>query len=325
MSMSMKAVFRVEDGVVHFERMTLLTDGAESMITGDADIANWPEMTYQVKSTVDFKRMRELFFAKDNYTLSGEGRFNGVFHLFKGGRALTGDFESDVAGLQIGGHDYEFPDLKGKLGWFPNRFEVMDTTTGFYGGEASLKYSILSSGKPGQPSNARFDAEWRDVDLADYSDFLGMEGVRLAGRWSGRNLLAWPLGRFRERAGDGYSKVIPPAGAEVLAGTQASELASGPDRGGVHPAIGHLPIAGEVTYRYDQRLARVFGRPILDAGDRRHVQRPHGVGRQLAHPLPCDERRSAGKRSRAGGDDDGVRRAHQRRSPSAARPSSPAS
>ena len=137
-------------------------------------------MTYQVKSTVDFKRMRELFFAKDNYTLSGEGRFNGVFHLFKGGRALTGDFESDVAGLQIGGHDYEFPNLKGKLGWFPNRFEVTDTTTGFYGGEASLKYSILSSGKPGQPSNARFDAEWRDVDLAAYSDFLRMRG-RAAG------------------------------------------------------------------------------------------------------------------------------------------------
>ena len=122
MSMSMKSVFSVDGGMVHFERMTLLTDGAESVITGDADVTHWPEMTYQVKSTVDFKRMRELFFANDSYTLSGEGRFNGVFHLFKGGRALTGDFESDLAGLQIGGRDYEFPNLKGKLGWFPNRF-----------------------------------------------------------------------------------------------------------------------------------------------------------------------------------------------------------
>ena len=252
MSMSMKSVFRVEEGVVHFERMTLLTDGAESEITGEADIKNWPEMTYRVKSTVDFRRMRELFFAKDSYTLSGEGRFNGVFHLFKGGRALTGDFESDVAGLQIGGQDYQFPRLKGKLGWYPNRFEVLDTTTGFYGGEASLTYSILSSGKPGQPSTARFDAAWRDVDLSDYSDFLGMNGVRLAGRWNGRNLLTWPMGRFRERSGDGYSEVIPPAGAEVLAGIEASPLASGFDRGGAHPSIGHLPIAGAVTYSYDQ-------------------------------------------------------------------------
>ena len=252
MSMSMKAIFRVDEGVVHFESMKLVTDGAESNITGDADIKNWPEMTYQVKSTVDFKRMRELFFAKDTYTLSGEGHFNGIFHLFKGGRALTGDFDSDLAGLQIGGHDYEFPNLKGKLGWYPNKFEVMDTTTGFYGGEASLKYSILSAGKPGVPSNARFDAEWRDVDLAAYSDFLQMPGVRLAGRWSGRNLLAWPMGRFRERSGDGYSEVIPPAGADVLAGIRASQFASGTDRGGMHPAIGHLPIAGEVTYRYDE-------------------------------------------------------------------------
>ena len=252
MSMSMKAVFRVDEGVVHFESMRLLTDGAESNITGDADIKNWPEMTYRVKSTVDFKRMRELFFAKDSYTLSGEGHFNGVFHLFKGGRALTGDFDSDVAGLQIGGHDYEFPNLRGKLGWYPNKFEVMDTTTGFYGGEASLKYSILSAGKPGVPSNARFDAEWRNVDLSEYSDFLRMDGVRLAGRWSGRNLLAWPMGRFRERAGDGYSEMIPPAGVEVLAGVSASPFASGPDRGGAHPPIGHLPIAGEVTYRYDE-------------------------------------------------------------------------
>ena len=90
MSASMKAVFRVDDGIVHFERMNLTTDGAESVITGDADMTRWPEQTYQVKSVVDFKRMRELFFAKDNYTLSGEGRFNGVFHLFKGGRSLTG-------------------------------------------------------------------------------------------------------------------------------------------------------------------------------------------------------------------------------------------
>jgi hypothetical protein len=252
MSMSMKAIFRVDEGIVHFESMRLLTDGAESIITGDADVKNWPEMTYQVKSTVDFKRMRELFFAHDNYTLSGEGRFNGIFHLFKGGRALTGDFESDLAGLQIGGHGYEFPNLKGKLGWYPNKFEVMDTTTGFYGGEADLKYSIVSTGKPGVPSNARFETQWRNVDLATYTDFLRMEGVRLAGRWSGRNLLAWPLGRFKERAGDGYSQVAPPAGVEVLAGTAASPFASGPDKGNMHPAIGHLPIAGEVTYRYDE-------------------------------------------------------------------------
>ena len=66
-------------------------------------------MTYQVKSAVDFKRMREFFFAKDSYTLSGEGRFTGIFHLFKGGRSLTGDFESDEAGLHMAGATTGFP------------------------------------------------------------------------------------------------------------------------------------------------------------------------------------------------------------------------
>ena len=36
--------------MIHFERIDLKTDGAESVITGDADVAHWPEQTYQVKS-----------------------------------------------------------------------------------------------------------------------------------------------------------------------------------------------------------------------------------------------------------------------------------
>ena len=251
MTASMNAVFRVDKGIVHFDRMSLTTDGAESIITGDADMTRWPEQTYRVKSVVDFKRMRELFFAKDTYTLSGEGRFNGVFHLYKGGRSLTGEFASDMAGLNIGGHDYRFPDLKGRLSWLPHRFDVTDTTTGFYGGTAKLKYSIAPLGRK-EPARATFDTEWQGIDLAAYSDFLQMEGVRLAGRWSGRNLLDWPLGRFRERRGDGYSEVIPPAGAHVLSGVPASGRGSGDEEGGPHPPIGHLPVAGEVTYRYDR-------------------------------------------------------------------------
>ena len=251
MSASMSASFSVDQGIVHFDRLNLTTDGAESVITGDADMKRWPEQTYQVKSVVDFKRMRELFFAKDNYTLSGEGRFDGVFHLYKGGRSLTGGFASSKAGLDIGGHDYQFHDLKGRLSWLPHRFDVTDTTTSFYGGAAKLKYSIAPLGRREQPARATFDTEWQGIDLASYSDFLQMEGVRLAGRWSGRNLLDWPLGRMRERRGDGYSEVIPPAGAQVLSGAQSSDRASGAEQGGVHPPIGHLPVGGQVTYRYN--------------------------------------------------------------------------
>ena len=169
--------------------------------------------------------------------------------------------------------------------WFPNRFEVTDTTTGFYGGVADLKYSILSS-KPGHPSNAKFDAAWDNVDLAAFSDFLQMRGLRFSGRWSGHNLLEWPLGRFRERSGDGRSEVIPPAGADVLAGTRASEFSSEPDQGGFHPGLGHLPIAGHVTYRYNSDLVE-----FSDGRSRRykrHLRRPP-VGGQSKFRL-CDQR-----------------------------------
>jgi len=250
MTTAMKADFRVEGGNLHFERISLTTDGAESSITGVADLARWPEQTYRVNSVVDFKRMRELFFAKEHYTVSGEGRFAGVFHLFKGGRSLTGEFSSDVAGLNVGGHDYRFPELKGRVSWLPDRLDVTDTALRFYGGTAKLKYSIAPIGRP-QPARATFDAEWNGVDLASYSDFLRMEGVRLAGRWSGRNLLGWPLGRFREHTGDGYSEVVPPNLTQVLSGARASGLPSGPEQEGAHPAIGHLPIAGHVTYRFE--------------------------------------------------------------------------
>jgi hypothetical protein len=65
------------------------------VITGDADVAHWPEQTYRVGSVVDFHCMREIFFAHENYTLSGEGRFNGSFHSTRTPR-LTGGFTSEV-------------------------------------------------------------------------------------------------------------------------------------------------------------------------------------------------------------------------------------
>src|ERR1700737_1064761 len=102
----LKAIFRIDGGVVHFDRMNLKTDGAESVVTGDVDIAHWPEQSYQVNSLVDFHRMRELFFANEHYTLSGEGRFDGLFHLYPNGRALTGSLASDVPGPTAGGPDY---------------------------------------------------------------------------------------------------------------------------------------------------------------------------------------------------------------------------
>ena len=56
--------------------------------------------------------MREIFFARDKFTLSGEGDFTGTFHMFKGGRELKGDFTSALAGV----NDYRFPEPRGLAG-----------------------------------------------------------------------------------------------------------------------------------------------------------------------------------------------------------------
>ena len=247
---AMKAIFRVDGGIVHFERINLTTDGAESIVTGDADIAHWPEQTYRVKSVVDFHRMRELFFANENYTLSGEGRFDGVFHLFKGGRSLTGSFESEVAGLRCGGTTtVSGAEGQARLAARSVRRHRHDERV--LRRRRGPRYSIAPPGSR-QPANATFDAEWQDVDLAAFTDFMQMSGLRFAGRWSGRNRLEWPLGHFASEADDGRFEVVPPAGADVLAGTRASDVASGPIRAACTRASATCRLPASVTYRYDR-------------------------------------------------------------------------
>lgn len=249
----MRSTFKIDGGKVHFDRIDLRTDGARSILTGDVDLARWPEQTYQVNSRVDFPRMRELFFAKERFGLFGQGDFRGTFHLYKGGRELEGSFTSDLAGV----NDYRFPALRGRLLWLPDRFNVSDASARFYGGRARFTYSMAPLGRPTRPL-ARFDATYQDVDLAAFTDFLDTKGIRLAGRATGRNLLEWPLGRFAEHRGEGQIAVQPPAGARVLGRIAPSELISEEERLGSewgpfdpHPSLAHLPIGGELAYRFD--------------------------------------------------------------------------
>ena len=54
-------------------------------------------------------------------------------------------------------------------------------------------------GQPGVTATYTFDAAYKDVDLTAISDYLEMQGMRLAGTVSGRNRLEWPRGRFKDR------------------------------------------------------------------------------------------------------------------------------
>ena len=225
MEAEMRTTFTLDGGQVHLDRIELHTDGAESVLSGDVDFGNWPEMFYEVNSRLDFSRMREIFFADDDFTCYGEGDFTGTFHTFKGGRELKGTFASDLFGI----NDYRVPGLQGSLIWLTDRFELFDATSGLYGGSTkfSLTMAPLGSDAPGLAS---FDVSYREVGLAAFTDFLQTQGIRVAGRATGRNLLEWPLGHYAEHRGEGQVTVEPPDGVQVLGRDLPTAVERQPER-----------------------------------------------------------------------------------------------
>jgi hypothetical protein len=262
MRADMTSMFRIDGGNVHFDRIDLRTDGARSVVTGDVNLAKWPEQQYQVRSHIQFKRMRELFFAGETFTLFGEGEFAGTFHLFKGGRVLKGRFSSPLAGVNA----YRFPNLKGTVVWLPDSLEVPEASAGVFGGQSQFSYRMWKEEArrgargAGSPRRwlARFDAKYQDLDLARYTDFLETKGLRVAGRATGHNLLEWPLGHFNSGLhGEGYADVRTIGGTPVqgplLTPDQAvAAEARGIDVGPFNPAlnVGYVPIAGHLSYKF---------------------------------------------------------------------------
>ncbi|MFI5179436.1 MAG: translocation/assembly module TamB domain-containing protein, partial [Vicinamibacterales bacterium] len=214
---------------------------------------------YHVQSRVKFPRMRELFFKDESWTLSGDGNFTGVFRLLKNGRDtdrdLTGTFSSDLAGV----NDYRFPSLYGSLRWTQHAFDVWGAGSKFYGGDARFTYGIKPFGQKTKPTH-HFDATLTDVDLARFTDFEQLRGLRFAGNATLHNLLEWPSGRFSEHRGEGHLMVTPPPGAAPqgmmppsLAPARAADADHTRHEWGPFapiPLPAHLPIAGELTYRY---------------------------------------------------------------------------
>jgi TamB, inner membrane protein subunit of TAM complex len=244
---NLKAQFVLDGSRVHLDRIDLETDGAKTVAVGDVDLAHWPEQTFKVQSRVHFPRMRELFFKDETWRVSGDGDFNGTFHLFKGGRDLNGTFTSALAGV----NDYRFPSLHGSLRWTPTAVEVSDAGAKFFGGDAKFGYSIKPLGAGVKPT-ARFDASVDGIDLAQFTDFQELPGLRFAGTAVWRNVLEWPLGQFSQHRGDGHMVVMPPPGVTMMTASLA-EAEPVPTATGrvLPPALArHLPIAGELTYRY---------------------------------------------------------------------------
>jgi len=259
MRADMQTTFRIIGGKVVLDRIDLKTDGAESLLTGQVDMTRWPEQLYYVRSKVNLPRMREIFFADDDFTLSGESDFNGTFHLFREtingrsrtGRELKGNFYSALAGVNA----YRFSDLRGSVVWVPESLEVTNATAGLYGGAARFTYRQAPLGQRGVPAIATFDALYDNVDLTEFTNFLELQGIRLAGRASGHNLLEWPLGRFSEHRGEGTIRTDP----EVQTLTRqmtAAQLAAAEDRSrdwgefSNQLSAAPVPIRADMTYTY---------------------------------------------------------------------------
>ncbi len=257
MTADLSASFKVIGPRVLFDKIDIKSDGALSTATGAIDASRWPEQTYNVKSKIQFARMREIFFARDNFSLSGEGDFAGTFHLFKGGRELKGNFTSAESGVNA----YRFPRLEGSLVWLPDRFEVTRATAGFAGGKMAFRYLMAPLGKP-EPARAQFDVDYTDVDLTNLSQFYEIRGLRLAGKASGRNEMNWPLGRFVERAGHGTVTASSPGLALQGPRLAAGSAEAARDRAAIlGPFANNTPIApvnigGELTYTFDRDAVR---------------------------------------------------------------------
>jgi hypothetical protein len=268
-NLDMNSAFSVEEARLVFSHIDLDTGGTKTRLVGDTNLRYFPEQMYRMESEIEFPWMRKIFFAKNTFSMSGTGTFTGTFHLFREtmpdgrvrtGRELKGTFHSRTAGLNT----LRFGELRGALKWVPESFGVTDTTSTFYGGELDLGYTMAPLGRADVAPLYTFDAAYRDVDLTAFSDYLEMQGLRLAGSASGRNHLVWPRGRFGDRTGDGELVVTPPEGTELQTRQIPIDRIEAQDAAGEpfgpfsnHRPLEPVPIGGHLAYTVEPEWLRI--------------------------------------------------------------------
>lgn len=245
---AVRSWFRFDKGLVLFDKIEISTYGSETVCTGTMDPGHWPEQTYTVESVLQLPQMREVFWAPYSFSLTGEAHFTGTFHLYKGGRALKGDFRGEDPALNA----YHFPGMEGSLVWTHERFDVTRSRSAFYGGHIEFIYRLWPINTPA-PANASLETTYTDVDLKAFTDAMGYEGIRLAGRATGQNLLEWRLRHWEEHRGHGTITAVPPPGVSVQTRALPPRIPDPPIAhvfGDPFPALDNVAIGGTVSYEY---------------------------------------------------------------------------
>ena len=253
MWLNLRARFVIEGGRLRMDHIEIDSDGAKTVASGDLDLSSWPEQSYGVGSRVQFARMSDIFFSEQNWDLTGDGDVTGTFHLFKGGHDLA---------------------ARSGVRWPPSTNTGSRAFRALSSGAATASTSGMrgpnsSGGTPSSPSRLSRSARksgrrrastpatrtWTSRSCQTSSSF---PGFAFAGSATGRNLLEWPIGRFRESRGDGEFAIDPPAGTTTMRASLASARAADPDHSGhewgpfaPHVLPAHLPIGASGSYRFD--------------------------------------------------------------------------
>lgn len=254
MTIGMDANYELDGGLIDLSHIDLTMDGLESIVTGSVDLLNWPEATYEiVESTIDLPTMKDVFFAEDDFLVTGDATFAGLWHIFDGGRELSGTFKSADASIQ----ELPFPALNGDLVWTRDRFEILQAESRFFDGEIDFNYAMKPLGSVSS-AVATFDVQYTEVDLGLLFEALAVSGARPDGKAGGNVLLNWSIGQFENRYGDGKLLVNPPAGIQLQSRNRREEgkreqwaYAEEPI-GTISPW--HFPMGAEFDFVFDPSL-----------------------------------------------------------------------
>ena len=299
--------FQIKGPIVDLKHIDLVTDGAETHLNGYVSFGNWPEQEYHIQSTLDFNRMRELFFKTAEWRMSGQGRFNGIFKIAKDGRFdLSGLFKSDEAGLGVKNSEWRFGNLDGELQWTPDRFVVKRADSDFLGGRMKLTYGLDPLGKPGG-ATATLAADYANVDLYLFTRQFGFTRARAAGthaRPDFDGVAQRPV--RRDDAGPGRHEHFAAARRVDRGGTPARRR---PRRSNANRSsrrsrpFGEFAIAGDTSYRLTWTTLDFDDELGGDADDVRQVFGAR-ARRRRARAVSRDEPRLAEQRSAVHGHHD---------------------